>query len=240
MSTVRPKVSVIIPAYNVEQWIAAKIDSVLKQTRSDWEVIVVDDGSTDSTPEIVRALDEPRVRLVTQSNQGPTSARNTGFEEAQGDYVALHRPATSTFSPPQMWVARSRELIDWGRHQHLAGGVYDWEGGRVGAGPPPIRTDEGWLEIHHGSVRANRGGTGAYAGGAMLLDLEDPGRVLRRSADPILVPETDYELHGFVGSVVFPTGVVETGETLLIYYGAADTASAVVELSLREVLEALE
>ena len=161
-------------------------------------------------------------------------------EQIRGDYVALHRPANSTFSPPQMWVARSKNLIDWGRHQHLAGGVYDWEGGRIGAGPPPIKTDEGWLELHHGSGRSGPGGTGVYAGGAMLLDLEDPGRVLRRSPQPILVPEADYELEGFVGDVVFPTGVVETGDTLLVYYGAADTATAVVELSRREVLDALE
>jgi len=161
-------------------------------------------------------------------------------EQIRGDYVALHRPANSTFSPPQMWVARSKDLIDWGRHQHLAGGVYDWEGGRIGAGPPPIKTDEGWLELHHGSGRSGPGGTGVYAGGAMLLDLEDPGRVLRRSPQPILVPEVDYELEGFVGDVVFPTGVVETGDTLLVYYGAADTATAVVELSRREVLDALE
>jgi predicted GH43/DUF377 family glycosyl hydrolase len=161
-------------------------------------------------------------------------------EQIHGDYVALHRPANSTFSPPQMWVARSKDLIDWGRHQHLTGGVFDWEGGRIGAGPPPIRTDEGWLELHHGSGRSGPGGTGVYAGGAMLLDLEDPSRVLRRSPHPILVPEADYELEGFVGDVVFPTGVVETGDTLLVYYGAADTATAVVELSRREVLDALE
>ncbi len=161
-------------------------------------------------------------------------------EQIQGDYVALHRPANSTFSPPHMWVARSKDLIDWGRHQHLARGVYDWEGGRIGAGPPPIKTDEGWLELHHGSGYSGPGGTGVYAGGAMLLDLEDPSRVLRRSPQPILVPEADYELEGFVGDVVFPTGVVETGDTLLVYYGAADTATAVVELSRREVLDALE
>jgi predicted GH43/DUF377 family glycosyl hydrolase len=161
-------------------------------------------------------------------------------EQIQGDYVALHRPTNSTFSPPQMWIARSKDLIDWGRHQHLAGGVCAWEGGRIGAGPPPVKTDEGWLELHHGSGRSGPGGTGVYAGGAMLLDLEDPGRVLRRSQQPILVPEADYELEGFVGDVVFPTGVVETGETLLVYYGAADTATAVVELSRREVLDALE
>ncbi len=161
-------------------------------------------------------------------------------EQIRGDYVALHRPANSTFSPPQMWVARSKDLIDWGRHQHLAGGVYDWEGGRIGAGPPPIKTDEGWLELHHGSGRSGPGGTGVYAGGVMLLDLEDPSRVLRRSPQPILVPEADYEMEGFVGDVVFPTGVVETGDTLLVYYGAADTATAVVELSRQEVLDALE
>lgn len=161
-------------------------------------------------------------------------------ELIQGDYVALHRPANSTFSPPQMWLARSSNLIDWGRHQHLAGGVYDWEGGRVGAGPPPIKTEEGWLELHHGSGRAGPDGTGVYAGGAMLLDLDDPSKVLRRSPDPILVPETDFELEGFVGGVVFPTGVIETGETLLVYYGAADTCTAVVELSRREVLAAMD
>jgi glycosyltransferase involved in cell wall biosynthesis len=89
VSRVDPKVSVVIPAYNVEPWIAAAIESVLNQTCSDLEVIVVDDGSTDSTPQIVGAFNEPRVRLVAQSNQGPTSARNTGFDEARGEYIAL-------------------------------------------------------------------------------------------------------------------------------------------------------
>ena len=77
-----------------------------------------------------------------------------------------------------------------------------------------------------------------YAAGAMLLDLQQPQEIRRRSPEPILVPEADFERAGFVPNVVFPTGLVDRDETLLLYYGAADTACAVVELSKSEILAA--
>jgi predicted GH43/DUF377 family glycosyl hydrolase len=74
----------------------------------------------------------------------------------------------------------------------------------------------------------------------MLLAHEDPSRILRRSSRPLLTPETDFERHGFVPGVVFPTGIVADGSSLLVYYGAGDTSSAVVRLSLDEVMDSLE
>jgi predicted GH43/DUF377 family glycosyl hydrolase len=158
-----------------------------------------------------------------------------------GGYAALHRPSGATpFTRPQMWLARSPDLAHWGRHEAIPGGSGTWETGRVGAGPPPIRTADGWLALYHGNRPPNRpGAVGAYAAGALLLDPEEPARVLRRTREAIMQPAADFERHGFVPDVVFPTGIVETGDTLLVYYGAADACTAVVEFSRAELLAAL-
>ena len=154
------------------------------------------------------------------------------FPEKLGDeYLALHRPNGATrFSRPEMWVARSPDLRHWGSHTPLSWGAGQWETGRVGAGPPPIRTPDGWLAIYHGNERPNAPGVvGAYSAGALLLDRDDPSRVVRRTADAFFVPELDYEREGFVPDVVFPTAIVEAGDSYLMYYGAADGAMAVVQ-----------
>jgi predicted GH43/DUF377 family glycosyl hydrolase len=163
-------------------------------------------------------------------------------ETIDGEYVALHRPVGGTpFTQPEIWLARSSDMVHWGRHRVLLGSDSGWDAGRVGAGAPPLRTPDGWLEFYHGSTRpAGDGSVGAYSAGALLLDLHEPHRIVRKSPKPILVPETDFEQSGFVPNVVFPTGVVDRGETLLVYYGAADTACAVVELSMDEILAAAQ
>src|SRR5262249_9558069 len=143
-----------------------------------------------------------------------------------------HRPNGATpFTKPEMWLARSPDLIHWGKNEHFLGGNDSWGIGRIGAGGPPLRTKQGWLEIYHGNSRQYVDeGVGAYCGGMVLMDLEDPRRVLSASGQ-IFVPETEFECHGFVPNVVFPTGVVQQDDTVLVYYGAADTCSAVVEFS---------
>ncbi|MEO2090481.1 MAG: glycoside hydrolase family 130 protein [Gemmataceae bacterium] len=164
------------------------------------------------------------------------------FPESVGDsYVALHRPVCGTpFTRPEMWVARSPDLIHWGSHAPLRLADSEWQSGRVGAGCPPVRVPGGWLEIYHGNRRPTRPGeVGEYFGGALLLDAADPTRVLKWTAEPFLRPEEGFEANGFVPNVVFPTGVVPAGDTLLVYYGAADTVTAVAEFSLREVLAAM-
>jgi predicted GH43/DUF377 family glycosyl hydrolase len=163
------------------------------------------------------------------------------FPEAMGgEYVALHRPVGGTrFARPEIWLARSADLDHWGEHKVLLGSVSDWDAGRVGAGAPPVRCPDGWLEIYHGSTKpTGDSGVRTYSAGALLLDLDEPHRIVGKSAEPILVPETDFERAGFVPNVVFPTGVVERGDTLLVYYGAADTVCAVAELSKAEILAA--
>jgi predicted GH43/DUF377 family glycosyl hydrolase len=158
-----------------------------------------------------------------------------------GKYVALHRPlGYMPFCRPEMWLARSDDLVHWGRHQFLFSGVGDWEDGRVGGGTPPISVAGGWLEIYHGNRRpTSPGEVGAYCAGAMLLAKEDPARVLGTSTRPIVEPQLDFEIEGFVNQVVFPTGVVEEGERVLVYYGASDKYCAMVELLRDDVLQSI-
>jgi beta-1,2-mannobiose phosphorylase / 1,2-beta-oligomannan phosphorylase len=158
-----------------------------------------------------------------------------------GSYAALHRPNGATpFTRPEMWLGRSPDLTHWGRHEAMHGGSGAWETGRIGAGPPPICTSDGWLTLYHGNRHPTRPGeVGAYAAGALLLDPEDPARVLRRTPEAIMEPAVDFERHGFVPDVIFPTGLVESGNTLLVYYGAADACTAVVEFARDELLAAL-
>jgi len=162
-------------------------------------------------------------------------------EKIGGHYVALHRPNPgSPFNMPEMWLARSDDLLHWGQHEHFLGGAGTWDTGRTGAGTPPIRTPAGWLTLYHGNKRETvEGVVGAYAAGALLLDLEAPGRIIGRAAEPVLVSEAPYEQEGFVPNVVFPTGLVERGDGLLVYYGAADSATAVAELPREDLLSSL-
>jgi predicted GH43/DUF377 family glycosyl hydrolase len=162
-------------------------------------------------------------------------------ERIDGQYVALHRPNAATpFGAPEMWIARSPDLVHWGSHSPLVGGSVAWEGDRVGGGTPPIRTQRGWLTFYHGSARSATAGTvGAYSAGALLLDLDDPSRIVHRSGQAIFGPETDFERNGFVPNVVFPTGIVERDDVLHVYYGAADTCTAVAEISRVDVFAAL-
>jgi predicted GH43/DUF377 family glycosyl hydrolase len=163
-------------------------------------------------------------------------------ERIDGQYVALHRPTTAhPFCPPEMWLARSGDLVHWGSHQPLHGGTAAWESERVGAGAPPVRTEAGWLEIYHASRRSDVAGrVGTYAAGAMLLDLHDPSRIISHSRQPLWEPDTAYELFGFVPRVVFPTGIVPRDDILQLYYGAADTYTAMVELPRDDLLRLRE
>ncbi|CDN44127.1 MULTISPECIES: glycoside hydrolase family 130 protein [Paenibacillus] len=157
-------------------------------------------------------------------------------ERIGGKYYALHRPTTKSCGRPEMWIAESDNLLYWGNHRHLIG-LRDgmWDSGRIGGGAVPIRTERGWLELYHGATKDHR-----YCMGAVLLDLDDPSKVIARSGKPILEPEADYERDGFFGGVVFSCGALVDGDRVRMYYGAADTSMACAELSLTEILDSLE
>ena len=156
-------------------------------------------------------------------------------EKIGGKYYALHRPSISGFGRPEIWIAESPDLICWGNHRRLAG-LRDtgWEGGRIGGSAVPFRVDGGWIEIYHGADKNAR-----YCLGALLLDADEPWKVLGRSRKPILEPLVDYERQGFFGNVVFSCGALCEGGLVKIYYGASDTFTAYAQIELSEVLAGL-
>ena len=153
-----------------------------------------------------------------------------------GKYYALHRPSSPAIGGNYIWLAESPDLLHWGNHRCLARSrPASWDSARVGAGAAPIRTPEGWLVIYHGANTEHR-----YCLGALLLDLEQPSKVLARSLEPIMEPVADYERTGFFGNVVFTNGHIVDGDTVTLYYGASDSVICGARLSIREILQTLQ
>lgn len=156
-------------------------------------------------------------------------------EKIGGRYYMIHRPSTSEFGKPEIWLASSENLRDWGDHKRLCGvREASWDSVRIGACATPIKTETGWLLLYHGADKNNR-----YCVGACLLDLNAPERLLKRSEKPFLEPVNDYEKEGFFGGVVFPCGCVEKDSKLHIYYGAADDKVCRVDMPIAEILKTL-
>ncbi|MFC1498246.1 glycosidase [Verrucomicrobiota bacterium] len=152
----------------------------------------------------------------------------------KGRYTRLDRPIADGVG--SIWVSYSPDLINWGDSEMvIAPRPGYWDSFRIGASVPPIETPEGWLEIYHG-VRMTAAGP-IYRIGTLLMDLEDPSRVIRRSAMPILSPREDYERIGDVPNVCFACGaIVDDENNVKIYYGAADTSICVALCSMSELL----
>lgn len=157
-------------------------------------------------------------------------------EKIDGDFIALHRPSLSTsLAKPEIWVARSRDAIHWGQHEPLWRGNHGWDCGRIGAGAPPVRTAAGWLELYHGNDRRyGETRVGRYSGGLLLLDPGKPWLAIK-AVGPVFVPEQDFERQGFVPDVVFPTALIVRDDLASVYYGAADSVTAVVEFRMKDL-----
>jgi predicted GH43/DUF377 family glycosyl hydrolase len=161
-------------------------------------------------------------------------------EKINGKYYMLHRPTGSGLGGPYIWIASSPDLINWGEHKCIAKARPGmWDSARVGAGAAPIKTKAGWLEIYHGAEVLGEH-SHRYSLGALLLDLNDPTKVLARSVEPIMEPIAEYERTGFFGNVVFTNGHVVKGDEILLYYGAADSYSCGARLSIASILSSLK
>jgi len=157
-------------------------------------------------------------------------------ERINGKYYALHRPSSPQLGGNYIWLAESPDLLHWGNHQCIATTrSMMWDSARIGAGASPIKTSEGWLEIYHGANDENR-----YCLGALLLDLQDPSRVISRSEHPIMEPTEAYELTGFFGNVVFTNGHLVEGDTITMYYGASDEVICCAQFSINKILNSLK
>lgn len=155
-------------------------------------------------------------------------------------WALIHRPVSAPGA--HMWISYSPDLRHWGSHKLMLearrGGW--WDANKIGLSPPPIETPQGWLLIYHG-VRQTVSG-GLYRLGLALFDLHSPERCLKRSEEWVFGPEEPYERRGDVDNVVFPCGttLLPDGDTLHLYYGAADTSIALATGSVRAILKWLE
>jgi beta-1,2-mannobiose phosphorylase / 1,2-beta-oligomannan phosphorylase len=167
----------------------------------------------------------------------PNNRDVTIFPERIGSrYVALHRPMPDGIGEPAIWSATSDDMLAWGDHRFVAKGRPGcWDDAKIGGGAVPFRVKEGWLAVYHGVSKSPM----EYALGALLLDANDPSIVIARSREPILKPEMAYEREGFFSGVVFTCGLLDDGDSVRVYYGAADGVTAVADLSLADILGGL-
>lgn len=152
-------------------------------------------------------------------------------------WALIHRPMPA-IGNANIWLSFSPDLRNWGENEVLLEareGAW-WDAGKIGLGPQPIETTEGWLIVYHGVRRTPAGAL--YRVGLALLDLDDPRRVLHRGDEWVVGPDTLYELAGDVPGVVFPCGAVLDGASgeLRLYYGAADTCVALLTAPIRDIL----
>ena len=163
--------------------------------------------------------------------------------KVNGEYILLSRPSDSGHTPfGDIILSHSKDMTYWGKHRLLMrkGGSGWWQGTKIGAGPIPIETSEGWLLIYHGVSGTCNGFV--YSMGAAILDLENPAKVLYRTRDYILTPEKPYETTGFVPNVAFPCATLHDAATgrIAIYYGAADTYTALAFTQLDLLIDTIK
>ena len=164
-----------------------------------------------------------------------------------GYYMMMSRPSDNGHTPfGDIFVSQSKDMEFWGRHRHMMSPVRGdesaWQCTKIGAGPVPIETDEGWLLIYHGVITTCNGYV--YRMGCALLDIDEPWKVKYRTKDYIMAPLTQYECMGDVPNVVFPCATLSDAATgrITIYYGCADTVTGMAfttvdELSLIHISE---
>ena len=172
-------------------------------------------------------------------------------EKVNGNYLRMDRPNKSrhvngTSSGSTIWLSKSDDLLNWKPVAPLIDGRFHYWDEFIGSGPAPIKTRKGWLHIYHG-VAGHFGSSNIYQAGVMLLDLNDPTKVLSRSWCNILEPRELYELVGQVPNVVFPSGMIvmeydnegfaKPESEVYVYYGAADTCVGLAVTTINELLE---
>ncbi len=238
-----------------EQPIAFASDVTLRPQHEyayDPRVCQLDDGSYyvtwcagDAGPTIgIAKTDDFREFHRLESAFLPFNRNGVLFPRKIGDhYWMLSRPSDDGHTPfGDIYISRSPDLVHWGHHRlvmkrgSLDHGIW-WQSTKIGAGPIPIETPDGWLMIYHGVMDTCNGFE--YSMGAALLDLEEPWRVTHRKADLLLAPERDYEINGHVDNVVFPCAALtdQAKGRIAIYYGAADTTTCLAYAELGPLLE---
>lgn len=157
-----------------------------------------------------------------------------------GKYLMMSRPSDTGHTPfGDIFISQSYDITFWGQHRHVMspkGGKLTWQCTKIGAGPAPIETTEGWLIFYHGVLTSCNGFV--YNMGAAILDINEPWKVLYRTKNYLLNPRELYECVGDVPNVVFPCAALTDAETgrIAIYYGAADTVTGLAFCQVDELI----
>jgi len=185
---------------------------------------------------IAMATTEDFVHFKTIYQGEPTNRNAVLFpEKINGLYARLDRPHTAN-NNGTIWVSYSPDLEFWGRSKPLTMRDLDWAYNKTGAGAIPIKTPQGWLEIYHGT--SSMCSSENYYLGAMLLDLNDPSKVIAQPREFILAAEKDYECMGQAPNVVFTSGALEMPDgTLNVYYAGADTRMCLAQTTVKQLTE---
>src|ERR1039457_13067 len=159
-----------------------------------------------------------------------------------GRWALIHRPVPNMPGlGTHMWLSYSPDLTYWGEAQVLIAALRGshWDANKIGLGPPPLLTKDGWLISYH-ALRTTASGA-IYRVGLAMLDKDDPSKVVARSNEWVFGPREPYEQSGDVPGVVFPCGWIlrDDGDTVHLYYGGADTVVCVAEASLSQILQHL-
>ena len=171
-------------------------------------------------------------------------------QKINGKYLRLDRPNESllksgVISGDVMCLSESDDLLNWRLVKPLISGRNHYWDERIGAGPPPIKTRQGWLQVYHG-IATHFSSVNIYQAGVLLLDLNNPAKVIARGKQNILEPREIYELTGQVPNVVFPSGMIvekfdsegfaDLSSTVYLYYGAADTVVGLATSTIENLI----
>ena len=157
-------------------------------------------------------------------------------ERVNGKYVKISRPKykNAPVKMPSIWISFGDDLVNYDKPELLMTGKEWWEVQRIGGGTPPIKTEYGWFMLYHGVDEK-----GVYRVGAILMDLDDPRKIIARTKDFLMEPDQEFELRGIYEGCVFPTGTVVKDGILYVYYGCADTYIGLATANFAELLEYL-
>lgn len=173
-----------------------------------------------------------RIGLILPPNNKDAALFGQQFD---GRWAVLHRPDAGG-GIEDIWIAYSNDLVHWGDPHCVLreGSGSAWDALKVGAGPPPVPTEFGWLLIYHGVKMY--GGELLYRAGVAILDKQVPHKVIARASGWVFQAEETYEVSGLVPGVVFPTGCLLRDGELWMYYGAADTCVCLATAKLNDIL----
>ncbi len=235
----RPLLEYGLPEWQYEQWGCEDARVTWLEEKQAWYITYTAYSCRGACVGLARTTDFEtiqRIGLIFPPNNKDAALFPCRFD---GRWAVLHRPDAGG-GIENIWVAYSPDLAHWGEPRCVLpeGPGPAWDGERVGAGPPPLLTEHGWLMMYHGVKRY--AGQLAYRSGVVLLEKDKPHHVIARAPRCVFKATALYEMAGLIPNVVFPTGWFVRDEEVWMYYGAADSSVCLATIKLEDLLAIVE